>query len=83
MLCLPTYLPNFFYTHTMEAASEEVWNGNQNNCYNSDGYWIPEIWGFESSVEKWVLRQVEEGLSSFFAKTFGIYDDFSKALKAM
>ena len=50
----------------MEAASEEVWNGNQNNCYNSDGYWIPEIWGFESSVEKWVLRQVEEGLSSFF-----------------
>ena len=42
MLCLPPYLPNFFYTHTMEAATE-VWNGNQNNCYNRDGYGIPEI----------------------------------------
>ena len=31
---------------------------------------VPAIWvlGFRIAVEKWVFRQVEQGLSSFFAK---------------
>ena len=54
MLCLPTYLPNFFYKHTMEAAAE-VWNGNQNNCYTttSDGSGTQNMgFGGEMETEK-------------------------------
>ena len=40
---------------------------------------VPETWvsDFGSAMEKWAIRQIEQGFSSLFTNFFGIFDDFS------
>ena len=53
----------------------------KDSCLLSDGSGTQtrnRIFRYPESARKMGLRQVEQGFSSFFAKIFGIFDDFSK-----